>query len=417
MRVVLFALTGFGNEALKTLVKSKHQVELLVTRKENGVFPYYKEENIVKLAERLGVPYTFAKPQEIAEKIKEINPELILVTTYHRIIPATVFNLARFAINIHPSLLPKYKGATPTAWALLNVEKFTGLTAHFLSECIGGGVIILQKKIKIGKLETDGHLRKRLTLLLKVLIPKLTKTILTGKFNIAIQNILEENYFPKISEKIGVLELEDPNFINSYRALTPYPGAFLERDNHFFLVIKVSDKKFRGADYHTKNAEGNFFLKLKPVLETNEVRTANLKQEHFYLRQYVELRNFHKDVLLTGEVSLQETEKWLVQNNNVEIIGLVVRGLLLGAVILYRNKNNEVTIFTRKYVSGSGKLLLDAIVRVAKKKKFTKVWVWVLSGNKVAYNFFTKHGFKDRGIVKRVFHDKNYLGNVLEKLI
>lgn len=265
MKVVLFALTGFGNEAIKALVKNGHQISLLVTREEIGRFPYYKEENIVELAKRLGISYTFARPQETAEKIKEIAPELILVATYHRIIPEFVFNLALKSINIHPSLLPGYKGANPVFWALFNGEKETGLTAHFLSERLDGGNIILQEKIKIKRMETNGELRKRLALSLKVFIPKLTRVVLTGKFNTIKQKAIDNDYFPKIGEKTGDLRLGDPNFLDIFRAMTPYPGAVLNFRDGRYLVKEIRERNFKKCDLRVNIFRRKYYLRLSKL--------------------------------------------------------------------------------------------------------------------------------------------------------
>lgn len=177
MKIVLFALTGYGNEALKTLVKQKQQVALLVTRKEKGSFPYYREENIINLAKKLKIPFTYQFPEELSERIKRIKPDLILVSSYHRLIPKEIYNLAKSAVNIHPSLLPKYKGSKPTLSAIINGEKTTGLSAHFLTEQFDSGPVIFRQKVKISRDESDCSLRKKLTLELRTFIPKLLKQI------------------------------------------------------------------------------------------------------------------------------------------------------------------------------------------------------------------------------------------------
>lgn len=172
MRIILFALTGYGNEALKSLIKNKQDVILLVTRREKGFFPYYREENIVRLAKRLEIPVSYRLPVELLPRIKKAKPDLILVASYHRLIPKETYQLARFAVNIHPSLLPKYKGAKPTLSALISGDKITGLTAHFLTEQFDSGPIILQQKVKISKNESDCSLRRKLAIKIKTFIPE-----------------------------------------------------------------------------------------------------------------------------------------------------------------------------------------------------------------------------------------------------
>lgn len=418
MKVVLFALTGYGNQALKVLVK-KHQVALLVTRKELSVFPYYKEDGLVHLAKELGVEYTFCPPSVIYNKIKKINPDLILVTSYHRILPPSIYKLAKYAINIHPSILPKYKGPTPTAWAIVNGERGVGLTAHFLTGDVDGGKIILQKYLKIGEEDTEGVVRRKLSRLLGKFIWRLTERLKKGKLNDTKKQRkikkIELKMWPKIMKSIGiVLNSTQPNLLNIYRALTPFPGAFFEKDGQIFLIIKASDKKFRKANYLIRGAKYDISLEVIPVLDTDEIRLVDLKREPFYIEQYIELRNHYKSVLLTDAVDLEWTREWL-KKTDIEVLVLVVRGLLLGAVILYKNRNNEIAIFMRKGTVKGGQLLLKAIERTASKADITKVRAWVLRNNNVAKNFFVRCGFKDKGIITKIFHGKKYYGYFLEK--
>lgn len=161
IKVNLLALTGFGNEALKSLLKYKKEVNILGlhTREENGRFPYYDEEDIRELARRYGIK-TYLVPRSGAWSIKS-KADINLTATFHRILKEKHLQKARYNINIHPSLLPSYKGSTPTNWMIHNKEKLCGLTAYLLTGEIDSGDIIYQKAYTLCA-DSDPALRRYL---------------------------------------------------------------------------------------------------------------------------------------------------------------------------------------------------------------------------------------------------------------
>ena len=158
LRLNLLALTGFGNEALKCLSRLPGvRVAALYTRQERGKFPHYEEENILELAGRLGIA---AKVVDAKGDWEISDPaDINLSVTFHRILRKKHLARGRFNINIHPSLLPSYKGPTPTNWMIANKEKLCGLTAHIMTEGIDEGALIFQKAYPL-EAATDPLLRK-----------------------------------------------------------------------------------------------------------------------------------------------------------------------------------------------------------------------------------------------------------------
>ena len=173
MRVVLFGLTGQGNAALRGLRAAGCRVEAVFTRKETGQFPHYREENIETLAERLRVPVFY-------DQDSMVSTDLLLVSTYHQKIPKSVIAQAKYAINLHPSLLPKYRGPTPVAWALKTGDSETGVTAHQLTDVIDWGAVYMQRKVEIRPGDTDGSLRWKLSHLVELMVPELVEGIEEG---------------------------------------------------------------------------------------------------------------------------------------------------------------------------------------------------------------------------------------------
>ncbi|WP_373036543.1 formyltransferase family protein [Sulfurimonas sp.] len=162
MKINLFALTGFGNIALKTLLKYKDiNIVTLYTRKETDCFPYYDEEQLDSLAQKNNIDVKYIKNDDDWD-IKD-SVDLNLIVTFHRVFKKSHLDKGTYNINIHPSLLPSYKGPTPTNWIIHNKEKECGISAHFVSEEVDSGDIIYQESFPLLQ-QDDASLRKFLAL-------------------------------------------------------------------------------------------------------------------------------------------------------------------------------------------------------------------------------------------------------------
>ena len=195
MKINLFALTGFGNKAIEYLIKKNIDIKCLYTRKEKNKFPYYKEENISKVAQKYNIPLVYVdykKSWDIKDSV-DIN----LIVTFHRIFKKQHLKKAKFNINIHPSLLPSYKGPTPTNWMIHNKEKICGLTAHFVSSEIDSGDIISQFEYPLIA-TTDSKLRYFLAIKTKDIIDDITKKF--PNYTI-IKNNYKESYYKSYYKK------------------------------------------------------------------------------------------------------------------------------------------------------------------------------------------------------------------------
>jgi len=202
MRILLLALTGFGNGVLDVLLQESCEVVALLTRKEVGPYPYYPEKNIAQYATEKGVKvYEEFNWNLVKEIIRKESPELLLVATFHKIIPNEILSMVSLGINFHPSLLPKYRGPAPISWVLFNKEKKTGITAHLLSEKVDAGDILMQKEILIEETDTEETLRKKLAILTAELTQELVSKL---KNNSSLkpfpQNEKEATYFPKFKK-------------------------------------------------------------------------------------------------------------------------------------------------------------------------------------------------------------------------
>lgn len=178
MNVVLFALTGFGNNAIDVLINNNCNIVALFTRKEYGPYPYYNVMNISEYANINGIKvYEKYDWDLVSNVLSEFNIDLILSCTYHRIIPMNILDFAKISINIHPSLLPLYKGRNPVRDVINNNERCTGISAHIMIDSVDSGEILIQKKIDIEKNDTESCLRKKLASLSGDVVDRLVKEI------------------------------------------------------------------------------------------------------------------------------------------------------------------------------------------------------------------------------------------------
>jgi len=226
------------------------------------------------------------KDKITVEIIKNLSPDLIVVSSFNQIITQSIINIPKLGIiNIHPSLLPKYRGATPTVWALLNGEKETGITIHFIeNERVDCGRIISQAKLKIEPGDTDGSIRCKLAKLSeKVLIKAIRLISREGKEIFLGQNELEATCYPKRTLRDAEINLNSPfeDIVKKIRAMSPYPGAYLKYNGKRYLVRSVTLLPSKNSDSAPKMNSDEFVVStlegmIKFDLMKNHMEYTNL---------------------------------------------------------------------------------------------------------------------------------------------
>lgn len=109
-------------------------------------------------------PEKLSYNEELKKELKKLNPDIFCVVAYGKYMPKSYLSMCKYEpVNIHPSLLPKYRGSSPIQWAVLNGDEVTGVTSMYISEKMDAGDIILQKSVEIGEYETTGELWDRLS--------------------------------------------------------------------------------------------------------------------------------------------------------------------------------------------------------------------------------------------------------------
>lgn len=226
MRIGLFALTGIGNVVLAALHRAGATPSVVVTRREVGPYPYFAVADIAAEAAELGIPCLTKAGADQALLGDPV--DLILVATYHRRISDQLLCSARHAVNIHPSLLPRYRGPNPFFWVLLNREAETGVTAHALTAELDAGAVYWQGRLALADDETQGGLRRRLAVMSAEAAVAVVAAATSGPLIGRPQADGSATYFPRPSEsdrRFDPARLSMDELMAGIRACSPFPGA------------------------------------------------------------------------------------------------------------------------------------------------------------------------------------------------
>ena len=233
-------------------MRSKHEILAVVTQpdKPKGrsqttlAFPPVKE---VALEHHIPVfqPQK-VKEEWVLEEVKKLNPDIILVAAYGKLLPKALLELPRFGcINVHASLLPKYRGASPIQWAVLNGEEKSGVTIMYMTEALDAGDMIATEEVELSKEETAGSLHDKLAQIGGPLLLSAMEAIETGKAERIPQNEEEATHVTMLDKAMGNLNfsksaIELERFV---RGLNPWPKAHTIIDGVEIKVLEcyISD--------------------------------------------------------------------------------------------------------------------------------------------------------------------------------
>ncbi|MCX7833532.1 MAG: methionyl-tRNA formyltransferase [Ignavibacteria bacterium] len=252
MNIVFMGTPKFAVPSLEILIKNNYNISTVVTQPDRpagrGLQIQFSEVKKFAILRKLPIlqPEDL-KSEDFIDTIKKLEPDLIIVVAY-RILPPEVFTIPKKgSFNLHASLLPKYRGAAPINWAIINGETETGVTTFFLEEKVDTGNIILQKKINIDFEDTAGTLHDKLSLLGAETVLETVRLIETGNVKTYKQNDTLATLAPKIYKDDCKINW-DKNAIDIYnfiRGLSPTPCSYTYFDNKQLKIYssKVTNRK------------------------------------------------------------------------------------------------------------------------------------------------------------------------------
>lgn len=245
MKIVFMGTPDFAAQSLKVLMQSSHNVVAVVTApdKPKGRGQKVMPSPVKILAAQNGLPVMqplSLKDERFIQQLKSLHADIFVVVAF-RILPPEVFTIPpRRTVNIHASLLPKYRGAAPINWAIINGETETGVTSMLIDEKVDTGNILLQEKTEIGPEMTAGELHDKLAvlgaqLLLRTLAGLEKKLILP-----VAQDNIQASKAPKITKELGHINFKKPvkQVHNLIRGLSPHPAAYCYHKENLLKVFR-----------------------------------------------------------------------------------------------------------------------------------------------------------------------------------
>ncbi len=266
MNIIYMGTPDFAVPALEKLAKSNHTVQAVFTQpdKPRGRKMIMTPPDVKVCAEKLGIPVyqpTSMKMAESLEIIKKYNPDVIVVAAYGQILPKAVLDAPKYGcVNIHGSLLPKYRGASPIQQSVLNGDKVTGITTMLMDVGLDTGDILLTSETEIGENETSGELFDRLALLGGDLILETLTALENGTVIPKKQDESLASHTTKIDKSLCPIDFTKTaqEVHNQVRGLYPWPVA----------TAKISGKnvKVHSTKISDKSGKAGTIISVRPLI-------------------------------------------------------------------------------------------------------------------------------------------------------
>jgi methionyl-tRNA formyltransferase len=234
MRLVFLGTPQFAVPTLEAIVGAGHEVLAVVTQPDRprGRGQQAAASPVKQAAVRLGIPVyqpeRIRRPEAI-EYLRGLAPEIMVVVGYGQIIPQTVIDIApRGIVNLHASLLPKYRGAAPIQWAIVNGESITGVTTMQIDAGLDTGDMLLKAETAVGPEENAVELSERLAPMGANLLVKTLDGLLAGNIVPVKQDSAAATYAPILKKQDGLIDWSQraQAIHNRVRGLQPWPGAY-----------------------------------------------------------------------------------------------------------------------------------------------------------------------------------------------
>ncbi len=245
MKIVFFGTPDFATPSLDIINKSKHEIVAVVTApdKERGrgrkisytPIKEYAVSNNLKCLQPDKM-----EDENFIESLKELNADLFVIVAF-KILPRTVFTIPKFgSFNLHGSLLPKYRGAAPIHWAIMNGDKKTGVTTFFLEDKVDTGNIISQSEMPIEDEDNLGTIHDKMSILGSKLVLQTITEIDNGNVILQKQNNELASPAPKIKKELGEIDWTKSAEVihNLVRGLSPFPAAYFLHNHKKYKIFK-----------------------------------------------------------------------------------------------------------------------------------------------------------------------------------
>lgn len=303
LNILFMGTPDFAKESLEAIYNSGHNIIGVVTNpdkpKGRGMKMICSPVKEFAIEKSLPVlqPENVKNNPEFITLIEELNPDMICVVAYGKILPIEILEIPKYgSINVHGSLLPKYRGSAPIQWAVINGEKVTGVTTMYMSEGLDSGDMILKEEVEIGEDETTGELWDRLSTIGANLLVETIKQIEAGKAPKVPQGD-EFTLAPMLNKEMSKIDWNtqtSSEIKNLVRGLNPIMGTYTFYENKKLKIWKVNKQNFddfeekynisncsskqNGEILVSDNKKGLFIKTLDGIIEVIEIQGENSKR-------------------------------------------------------------------------------------------------------------------------------------------
>ncbi len=239
--IVFLGEDAFSNIVLSSLIKEGYNISLVVSPLYNNTIHKRLENTTISN----GIEYIREKDinsQNVVDKIKEKQPDLLITAHFEKLIKKEIIEIPRMGcLNLHPSLLPYYRGMAPQHWPIINGEQETGITIHFIDETADTGNIVLQKRIPLSDQMYVSDLQQIWTKMYQTVMCEAVEQVVNGYKGIE-QNKVEGSYYGKLRPSQCRMNLEGSikNAYNLIRGVSmPYHGAYIANEKSVFIIWKA----------------------------------------------------------------------------------------------------------------------------------------------------------------------------------
>ena len=247
MRIVFMGTPEFAVPSLEALLQSEDTVVGVVTQpdKPKGRGQTMATSPIKQLAEKAGVPILQPlkmKDPAFLDALRAWQPDLIAVTAFGRILPPIILEMpSKGCVNVHGSLLPKYRGAGPIQWAVINGERETGITTMLMDAGMDTGAMLLQERVQIDLEDTAGSLSDKLAKVGGPLLIETIRRLKAGTLTPQPQDHSQATMAPLLEKDMGQIDWTSPGteIANRVRGLAPWPGAFTHAGQERWTIWKA----------------------------------------------------------------------------------------------------------------------------------------------------------------------------------
>jgi methionyl-tRNA formyltransferase len=245
--ILFMGTPAFALPSLQLLHEQQYPVIGVVSQPDRPMGRGLKEvaPPVKIMAQKFGLPIFQSekvKDQSFIELFQKLNPDMVVVVAFGQILPKVIIDHPPLkCLNIHPSLLPKYRGAAPINWPIIHGETKTGVTIMLMDEWMDSGDILMQEETEIGETETYGELHDRLAQLGATLLIKTIEQMVEGTAKRKPQDASGVTFAPRLKKETGKINWHDNvfNIVNLIRGLSPSPAAYTSLEEQVLKIFSA----------------------------------------------------------------------------------------------------------------------------------------------------------------------------------